>query len=59
MKMKNEMLARLWRHMSENKYIEKERFKEHGGRDNIWASKKTLTWKVQREWDWAFPTEKI
>lgn len=33
--MKNEVLARLGRHMSENKYIEKEHFKDHGGRDNI------------------------
>lgn len=53
------MLARLWKHMSKNKYIEEERFKDHGGRDNIWASKKALTWKVQIEWEWAFQTEKI
>lgn len=43
--MKNEMLARLWKHMSKNKYIEKERFKDHGGRDNIWASKKNFDLK--------------
>lgn len=39
------MLARLWKHMSKNKYIEEERFKDHGGRDNIWASKKNFDLK--------------
>lgn len=39
--MKNEMLARIWRHMSKNKYTEKELFKDHSGRDNIWALKKS------------------